>query len=202
MGARKYDRRLGIKTVGMREWKGHAHYNRYEATPYEALERLFESYRFQKGDRVVDFGCGRGRVAFAIHHRFRVPVVGIEAHDKTYEEALANKRSYRLKAKHIEAPIKLKYGLAEHYQVKPEDNRFYFFNPFSHRVFQRVVRNIVHSVEESPRTVEVILYYPLPEYKEVLRNHSFELINKIQVPEAEDALEKFLIYRLSPPENG
>lgn len=202
MGARKYDRQLGIKTVGLREWDGHAHYNRYEATPYKALERLFEAYRFRKGDRVVDFGCGRGRVTFTIHHRFRVPVVGIEAHDKTYEEALANKRSYRMKAKHIEAPIKLKYGLAEQYEVKPEDNRFYFFNPFSYRVFQRVVQNIVKSVEASPRTVEVILYYPLPEYKEVLRSFSFELINKIKVPEAEDSLEKFLIYRLSPPQDG
>ena len=39
-----------------------------------------------KSDSVVDFGCGRGRVAFYIHNRFHVPVTGIEANDKTYEE--------------------------------------------------------------------------------------------------------------------
>lgn len=197
MGARKWDRRLGIRTVGLREWKGHRHYNRYEATPYKALNRLFEVYKFRKGDRVVDFGCGRGRVTFTIHHRFHVPVVGIEANAQTYEEALVNKDSYRANAKHIPAPIKLKFGLAEQYQVKPEDNRFYFFNPFSHRVFQHVIRNIVKSVHETPRKVDVILYYPLPEYKEVLQDFGFQMINKVTVPEAEDKLEKFLIYRYS-----
>lgn len=202
MGARKFDRRLGIRTVGLREWDGHRHYNRYEPTPYKALERLFEVYRFRKGDRVVDFGCGRGRVAFSIHNRFHVPVVGVEAHEKTYEEAIANKSSYRMTASHISAPIQLQYGLAEHYEVQPSDNRFYFFNPFSHRVFRHVMANIMKSVEEAPRTIEVILYYPLPEYKEILRQLGFEVINKIKIPDAEDALEKFLIYRYSPPQNG
>lgn len=202
MAARKFDRQLGIKTVGLREWTGHNHYNRYEATPYEALERLFEVYRFRKGDRVVDFGCGRGRVTFAIHHRFRVPVVGIEAHDKTYEEALANKGSYRARAKRIDAPIKLKYGLAEHYEVKPTDNRFYFFNPFSDRVFHKVMSNIAKSVQRTPRSVDVILYYPLPEYKDVVHDFGYHLINKVTLPGTDDAYEKFLIYRLPEPDGA
>lgn len=202
MGARKYDRRLGIRTVGLREWDGHSHYNRYEATPYEALERLAEVYSFRKDHRVVDFGCGRGRVAFFIHNRFHVPVVGIEAHDKTYEEALANKASYRLNAKHIPVPIQLKYGLAEHYEIQPSDNCFYFFNPFSHWVFQHVVGNILKSVQKTPRTVDVILYYPMPEYKQVLEDYGLHMINKITIPDADDALEKFVIYRCSVPQVG
>lgn len=200
MDPRKYDRKLGIKTVGLREWDSEGRYNRYEATPYHALERLFASYRFRKGDRVVDFGCGRGRVAFSIHHRFHVPVVGIEAHDKTYEEALQNKQSYRYRTKDIPAPIKLLYGLAEHYEVHPEDNRFYFFNPFSHKVFRQVMDNIMRSVTEAPRTVEVILYYPLPEYKKILRTLGFQIINKVKLPGAKDVHEKFLIYRYTPDE--
>ncbi|MCK9526616.1 MAG: SAM-dependent methyltransferase, partial [Limnochordia bacterium] len=83
MSAKKYDRELGIRTVGLREWSGQTHYNRYEATPYEALDTLFRSYNVRRHKRVVDFGCGRGRVAFYIHRRFQVPVVGIEANDKT-----------------------------------------------------------------------------------------------------------------------
>lgn len=198
MSAKKYDRELGIRTAGLREWDSNQHYNRYEATPYAALDRFIQSYRFRNAARVVDFGCGRGRVTFYIHRHFKVPVVGIEAHDKTYEEALDNKSSYRLKAKHIQAPIRLKYGLAEHYEVKADDNCFYFFNPFSAKVFAKVVANILESVKASPRTIDLILYYPLPEYKKVLEGQSFRLINKITVPGAEDHLEKFLVYRLSP----
>lgn len=199
MSAKKYDRELGIRTAGLREWTGQSQYNRYEATPYEALDTLFQSYKIKKHHRVVDFGCGRGRVTFYIHRRFQVPVVGIEAHDKTYEEALDNKGSYRLKAKHIPAPIRLKYGLAEHYQVKPHDNCFYLFNPFSSKVFEKVLANIVASVKKHPRSIDLILYYPLAEYKKAVKKYPFRKINKIRVPGAEDAHEKFIIYRLPEP---
>src|SRR5690606_16206436 len=173
MCAKEYDRRLGIRTTGVREWDGHRRYHRYEPTPYQALELLFESYRFRKGDRVVDFGSGRGRVTFSIHHRFHVPVVGIEAHEKTYKEAVANKIAYRRRARRIGAPVKLKFGLAEQYRVRPADNRFYFFNPFSDRVFKKVMDNVMNSVAEAPRTVDVILFYPMPEYKSVLDDLGF-----------------------------
>ena len=197
MSARRYDRRLGIKTVGLRERDGRSHYHRYEATPYEALDSLFQAYRFRKTRRVVDFGCGRGRVAFYIHHHFHVPVVGIEEHDKTYEEALDNKSSYRQRARHIKAPIRLKYGLAEHYEVKPTDNCFYFFNPFSGKVFKKVVRNILQSIERDTRSADMILYYPTREYKRVLKHKTpFRLLNKVRLQGVSDPQEKFLIYRV------
>ncbi|NLZ92657.1 MAG: SAM-dependent methyltransferase [Firmicutes bacterium] len=198
MGERKQDKVLGIRTVGIREWTNNIiHYNRYEATPYKALKVLAENYKFRDTDRVVDFGCGRGRVAFYLHNRFHLPVTGIEANDKTYEEALENKAIYRLKAKHIIAPIKFKYGLAQHYKIDKRDNCFYFFNPFSVQIFKKVVYNIMRSVEEYRRTVDLILYYPICEYKDFLNTSTpFTIINKIRVPGGSDIKEKFIIYRL------
>lgn len=198
MAERKYDRSLSIRTVGMREWRDNSvSFNRYEATPYDALDKLFEAYRFRKTDRVVDFGCGRGRVAFYIHNRFHVPVTGIEVNDITYDEALSNKSGYRFKNKDIPAPIKFKYCYAEHYEVKPTDNKFYFFNPFDVDTFKEVVDNILKSVKKHKRTVDIILYYPMPKYKEFLRDETpFRLINKVRLPEVTDELEKFVIYRL------
>ena len=52
------------------------------------------------------------------------------------------------------------------------------------------------SVEKDPRTVDLIIYYPLPEYKEFLRTTPFTIINKIMVPDATDSKEKIIIYRL------
>ncbi|NLW17727.1 MAG: class I SAM-dependent methyltransferase [Firmicutes bacterium] len=197
MAERAYDRALQIKTIGIREWKDPSlDFNRYEATPYRALDILFQHYKLRKTDQVVDFGCGRGRVAFYIHDRFQVPVTGIEANDLTYEEALLNKARYRQRAKHIKAPLRFEFGLAEHYQVKPTENCFYFFNPFAASTFKKVVDNILQSVAEAPRPVDIILYYPLPKYKKILQKGSpFRLLNKIKVPRAQDPLEKFLIYR-------
>lgn len=197
MGERKLDRSLGIRTVGIREWReSNVQYNRYEATPYKVLEVLCENYKFKDAYRVVDFGCGRGRVAFYLHNRLQIPVVGIEANPLTYEEALENKALYRLKAQDIPAPIRFKYGLAQHFKIDEKDNCFYFFNPFSVQIFRKVVHNIMRSVAKHRRTVDLILYYPVREYKDFLRTTPFEMINKIRVPDAHDKKEKILIYRL------
>ncbi len=197
MAERKIDKMLGIRTTGMREWKdNNREYSRYEATPYKALEILTANYKFRGVNKVVDFGCGRGRVAFYLHNHFHLPVTGIEANSKTFEEALENKAAYRLKAKHIPAPIKFKYGLAQHYKIDKKDNCFYFFNPFTVKIFKKVANNILSSVEKDPRTVDLIIYYPLPEYKEFLRTTPFTIINKIMVPDATDSKEKIIIYRL------
>lgn len=197
MTDRKYDKLLGIKTVGIREWQGgNLNYNRCEATPYKALDRLFQMYKFNKKDRVVDFGCGRGRVAFYIHNRFHIPITGIEMDDKTYNEAINNKMRYRQRAKHIKAPIRFEYGLAEHYEINPKDNRFYFFNPFSAEIFKEVVNNIIKSLEKENRIADIILYYPMPKYKQYLKSiGAFRILNKIRVPGANDIREKFIIYR-------
>lgn len=193
----KYDKLLNIKTIGLREWRDQTiEYNRYEATPYKALNRLFKTYKLKKTDMVVDFGCGRGRVAFYIHNRFHVPVTGIEVNEITYGEALKNKVRYRQRTKHIKAPIRFEYGLAEHYKVEFTDNRFYFFNPFSSKIFSKVVNNILHSVKEKERPVDIILYYPLAKYKKFLQKATpFKLINKVRIPGVNESAEKFLIYR-------
>lgn len=202
MAESKFDQRLQIRTTGLREWRDKSlPYNRYEPTPYRALEKLFQAYKLNEEAEVVDFGVGRGRVSFYIHHRFGIPVTGIEVNETTLDEALDNKKSYRRLAKHIEAPIRLHYGLAEQYEIQQTDNCFYFFNPFSIKIFKKVVHNIISSVKETPRTVDIILYYPLPEYKKFLRDKTdFQLIDRIKIKEENDAYAKFLIYRLNENE--
>ncbi|BAM48403.1 hypothetical protein AXY_22710 [Amphibacillus xylanus NBRC 15112] len=70
---------LQIKTGILREWRKETDkYNRYEATPYQALESLIQHYKLKPTDRVVDFGSGRGRVSFFLHNHFNVPITGVE----------------------------------------------------------------------------------------------------------------------------
>lgn len=194
---RKFDRKLNIRTDGIREWgKKERFYNRYEPTPYSALLKLFETYRLEKGDSLVDFGSGRGRVSFYIHNHFNIPVTGVEANDKTFEEALVNKRTYRRSYEHLKAPITFEFALAEQYEVAEEDNRFYFFNPFSLKIFQQVIRNIIKSLQKEPREVDLIIYYTLPEIKRFLQQETpFEIINKIPAHKDHGKYGKFVIFR-------
>lgn len=195
---RKLDEQLQVKTSGLREWRNQTdEYNRYEATPYAALEKLIRSYKFKPTDHVVDFGCGRGRVSFYLHHHFNIPVTGVENNDLTFEEAQINKALYRQKNKHLKAPIRFEYGLAEQFEIQPEHNVFYFFHPFSVSIFKQVVGNILRSVEEHERTVDIIFYYPLPEFVRFLKKETpFKLINKIKAYKDHGKYGKFHIYRL------
>lgn len=196
---RKVDQLLGIRTVGIREWGRELDnlYNRYEATPYHALDRLFKKYKFEKNARVVDFGCGRGRVTFYMHHHFNIPVTGVEANDKTFDELLKNEESYRKKMNEQSAPLQFDFALAELYDVSVEDNVFYFFNPFSLKIFRKVVTNILKSIKKKDRTIDLILYYPLPEFMRHLQNKTpFELINRIKAPGEHGKYGEFLIYRI------
>ena len=196
---KKFDDRLLIRTRGIREWRGDTPYNRCESTPYAALERLFERYKMDEEDKLVDFGAGRGRVAFYVHNKFNIPITGIELNETTLDEALENKQRYRTHAHHLESPIGFEYGYAENYDISEDDNKFYFFNPFQAEIFEEVVRNIVQSAKEDNKEVDIILYYPMPGYKKYLKDKTdFELIDKVLLEDVKDKREKFLIYRLDP----
>jgi len=200
MNDKDYDRLLRIKTVGTREWQHQSsHYNRYEATPYLALDELFHDYELERTDGVVDFGCGKGRLAFYLHHRFQVSVTGIEMSAQLYQEALENQASYREKFKQINGAIRFDCCLAQDYEVEPTDNHFYFFNPFSIQIFMKVVDLILGSVERHKRIVDIVLYYPTVEYIQFLETGTpFELLKEVKVPglyEQNDN-ERFVIFRL------
>ena len=53
----------------------------------------------------MDFGVGRGRVSFYTHHKFQVPVTGIEVNDITFDELLKNQERYQMHTPHIEEPL-------------------------------------------------------------------------------------------------
>jgi SAM-dependent methyltransferase len=195
-----YDELLNIETEGnQRGFNKSFHYHRYEPTPYQALENLFAEYELTSTDHIVDFGCGKGRLNFLIHYLFHSSVTGVEMNEKLYEEALENKANYLLKAKN-KGKIQFQCCLAEKYEISPLDNRFYFFNPFTIPIFWKIINNILVSVEECKREVDVILYYPSEDYIYYLENHTlFELIKEIQLPGLFEynANERFLIYRLA-----
>ncbi len=194
-----YDRLLRIKTISTREWVNQSiHYNRYEATPYLALEALFHEYELNGTDTVVDFGCGKGRLPFYLHNRFQVSATGVEMSGQLYQEALENQASYMQKGMKIGGSIRFERRLAEEYEVEQGDNRFYFFNPFSIHIFMKVVDRILQSVEQKKRSVDIILYYPTTEYIQFIETSTpFELLKEVKVPGLyeENDNERFLIFR-------
>ncbi|MFE8701358.1 methyltransferase [Cytobacillus sp. FJAT-54145] len=191
-----YDKLLNIQTTGEQAgFNDSLHYHRYEVTPYSALEQLFNNYQLKKSDHLVDFGCGKGRLNFFLHHRFQATVTGIEMNEIFFEKAIKNRSEYLKIHKDIASKINFFCCLAQDYKVDNLDNRFYFFNPFSIPIFMSVVKNILISMENSPREVDLILYYPSEDYIYFLEYQTpFELFEEISLNKR-DQNERFLIYR-------
>ncbi len=184
-----YERLLNIKTTGEQQgfYESH-HYNRYEATSY-----------LTPSDHVVDFGCGKGRLAFYINYYYNSYVTGIEMNNNYYEICENNKKSYFKSFSKTKEKIKFLNIFAEDYEVLPSDNKFYFFNPFSLQLFIKVLNNILISVEKFPREIDLIFYYPSEEYINYLETYT-ALILKQEIPVHNlyliDKRQKFSIYTL------
>jgi len=199
MKEQAYERKLNIATAGnQRGFTDSLHHNRYEPTPYELLDRLFAHYWLSPEDRLVDVGCGKGRLNFYVHHLFGAESVGIEMNPVFYAEAINNKKQYMKKHKDAEHRIGFYNCLAQEYPIAARDNKFYFFNPFSVQVFITFINRVMRSAEEDPRTVEVILFFASQDYTDFLENSTiFQLVQEIPLPDFhKDPRERFLIYRL------
>ena len=198
MDDKYYDALLHVKTSGgQKGFSPSVHYHRYEPTPYEGLDALFLHYQLKETDRVVDFGCGKGRLLFYIHHHFGASVVGIEIDKSLYHEAVENRVRYFKKSGYQKGEIEIHHCAAQDYKINSLDNRFYFFNPFSLQIFIKILNNILYSLEKNKRNVEIILYYPSDEYCLYLDNHpSFCMKQEIMLFKTrQSSRDKFLIYQ-------
>ncbi|WP_294156607.1 methyltransferase [uncultured Clostridium sp.] len=201
MNEQYYEQLLNIKTCGeQKAFNNSLHYHRYEPTSYNSLNSLIKEYPFDKNDSVIDFGCGKGRLNFYINHYFSSYVTGIEMNSYYYEICSDNLNNYlKHTKKHTDNKIQFLKCLAQEYEIKDNDNKFYFFNPFSLQIFMSVINNILDSVGDNPRKVDIILYYPSDDYIFYLENNTcFSLYKEIPVlPQYnKDYRNKFLIYRL------
>ncbi len=158
---REWDKRLRIKTIG-REDEDNPDYSPYEPTPYSVLERLADSGLIRRKHRLLDYGCGKGRVAFFMASVIGCRATGIDYSPKLIDIAKENRRTSRLGDR-----VTLTCCRAEQYEIGEEDV-FSFFNPFSARVFEGVLRHILRSFHENPRLLRIVCYYPSEEYLQCL----------------------------------
>ena len=152
MTEREWDKRLHIRTIG-REDEANPHYSPYEPTPYSVLERLADRGYVKRHGHLLDYGCGKGRVAFFMASMVGCRVTGIDHSQKLIDIAKENRRASRLGDR-----VSLYCTLAEQYEVGNE-NTFFFFNPFSEKVFEGVLRRLVQR-----GTGTLICYYPSEAY--------------------------------------
>ena len=190
-----WDKLLQIKTVGRDETNADEYHHPYEPTPYSVLERLANSGFIGKDDVVLDYGCGKGRVGFFLSCRRSAKTVGIEYDERIYQSALENQKTTISRIKPDFVLTK-----AEEYEVPPEINRCYFFNPFSVEILHKVMARICESWYEHPREVFLFFYYPADEYISYLMTvDELEFYDEIECDDlfaGNDPRERIMIFWL------
>lgn len=160
MTEQQWDKKLKISTIGRNDSRADEYHHPYEPTPYCVLERLAESGYITEDNIVLDYGCGKGRVGFFLHHELGCQVIGVEYDEKIYLRAQENLRTYHGGVKNSPEFI---CADAEVFSVKDADC-FYFFNPFSLEILQSVLGKILDSYYEKPRSMQLFFYYPEDDY--------------------------------------
>ena len=190
-----WDNLLQIKTGGRDESGADEYHHPYEPTPYCVLERLENSGLIGKDDVVLDYGCGKGRVGFFLSYRTKAKTIGIEYDDRIWQSALENRKTTISRVRPDFVLTK-----AEEYEVPPEVNRCYFFNPFSVEILHKVMARICDSWYENPREMFLFFYYPADEYISYLMTvDELEFYDEIECDdlfEGYDERERIIIFQL------
>lgn len=155
----KWDRLLQIRTTGRDDTGADQYRYPYEPTPYPVLERLANSGYIRKGNMLLDYGCGKGRVDFFLSWQLRCRTIGVEYDERIYDKAVENQKT----AVSAERTT-FKLTDAEHFAVPESVDRIYFFNPFSLELLRKVFGRILESWYGAPRKILFFFYYPSDEY--------------------------------------
>lgn len=155
----KWDRLLQIRTTGRDDTGADQYRYPYEPTPYPVLERLANSGYIRKGNTLLDYGCGKGRVDFFLSWQLRCRTIGVEYDERIYDKAVENQKT----AVSAERTT-FKLTDAEHFAVPESVDRIYFFNPFSLELLRKVFGRILESWYGAPRKILFFFYYPSDEY--------------------------------------
>lgn len=156
---KQWDKLLRIKTSGRDDSNSDTYHYPYEPTPYSVLERLAVQEYIGKKNMLVDYGCGKGRVDFFLSYQTKCRSVGIEYDERIFSRAVENKKD-AVSGGRTEFLLEN----AETYEIDPVADRFYFFNPFSVEILQKVMGRIRESYYENPREMLLFFYYPSDEY--------------------------------------
>ena len=137
------------------------------ATDYFPSSYLLLSEAFSRvgqachGAVLVDYGSGMGRALMFASTLPLKRIIGVEVSQSLCAEAMINLDRLYSRSGRTEPQWSIVNQDARLFEIPPDANLFYFFNPFDATVMGRVVDGIVDSARKTPRKCTVIYANPL-----------------------------------------
>jgi SAM-dependent methyltransferase len=157
---------------------------RYEPVSHFAFNKMLKKIDWNFGESTfLDFGCGKGAaILLASKYNFK-KYIGVECSPDLVEDCITNIKRFS-KNSGNEINYEIICTDATRYEVTPEENVFYFFNPFCYELFENVLQNIEASLKSNNRNV--LLLYFNAQFKDLIEKYGYkpiyaEPVDKINV---------------------
>ena len=118
-------------------------------------------------DRILDIGCGKGKMVFYFDRSGFGRSDGIE-----YSKELADCAKRNLKR--LNRNCRIMHGDAVRFEGYKDYNYFYLYNPFGAATMRLVMQKIEESHAINPRKITIIYYHPLC-HEQVVQSGFFHL---------------------------
>lgn len=158
---------LGLTENGLNSMHGTA----YEPSFYGLAKHVLRSVPIDGPYHLVDYGSGRGRMMFAAQEMGFASATGVEYSHDLHQHAVRNIQAARF-FKSKSTIMSALHADAASYEVRPEQNVFYFYNPFGPTVFNEVLDRVQESLERHPR--QCWFAYTVVRHPEVFGERGFE----------------------------
>lgn len=141
------------------------HGNEYKPSTISNLKSLLDKSCITEADKVLDIGCGKGKVMYVLsQYRFSA-IHGFDLSQALVK--IANENFERLK---VSDKCFAFWGDAMDYDNYDDYNYFYFFNSVPQRVFTVMIGKIEESLKRRPRKVR--FFYMHPEQESYILQHT------------------------------
>lgn len=173
-GADETSGRVDMATLGLE----HPDRQAYVPSAWWVLRWLLPRSSVQPTDVFMELGCGKGRIVLDAARRYPFArVIGVELSSELSDAA---RRLVESRRSSLRCPdVRIETADATTVAI-PDDMTFaYFFNPFTGPSFERVLENVVASLDRAPRRVRIIYVMPI-EHDMVLRTGRFRVVRRVR----------------------
>ena len=180
----QYENEFGISTSGIVKSEDKDNFH-YQGAGYLALIRVFNELPSElKNKTFIDYGSGKGRALFCAEFCGFNRLVGVELAADLRSDARKNAMNYR--KKRPESSFEFVHQNALDYIIPEDTGTFYFFNPFSDVIMEKVADNIIkHAVSNN---TSVYVAYLNPTYKKLWQEKGFVVYKTIQTKRYTEAV--------------
>ena len=206
-----YERRFRLNTEGDERLSWHGgDLVHYEPIAWRRVMRWIPPDSVDRGDVLLDAGCGKGRIVFVVARHYDIGrVLGIELSPELFAIAQRNidRNRRRLRCRDVE----LVQADARTWPIPDDVTIVTLFNPFIGEAFRDFIGQLLASVERRPRTLR-LLYVNAKEQAMIEATGRFRLLASdgyVDTPTGDPAVDGDVLrfagvrlYELAPSASG